>query len=98
MSGGCVRAALPLREVPRRGSQTQPGQKKTGGESAMLWLPPTALLDTRYAAMMRASESAFKSPGAIGLPSNGSPQHNRGFFTFRNFGGLSATVRVGTRY
>lgn len=31
----------------------------------------------RCAALMRASQTAFKSMGAIGVPSAGSPQHNR---------------------
>ncbi|KAF2976691.1 hypothetical protein EK904_009218 [Melospiza melodia maxima] len=30
-----------------------------------------------YAALMRASHATFKSPGAIGVPSNGNRQHNR---------------------
>ncbi|KAL9835752.1 LOW QUALITY PROTEIN: AN1-type zinc finger protein 2A [Geothlypis trichas] len=30
-----------------------------------------------YAALMRASHPTFKSPGAIGVPSNGNRQHNR---------------------
>ncbi|GAB0196580.1 AN1-type zinc finger protein 2A [Grus japonensis] len=30
-----------------------------------------------YAALMRASQTAFKSAGAIGVPSNGGLQHNR---------------------
>ncbi|XP_030340994.1 AN1-type zinc finger protein 2A isoform X6 [Strigops habroptila] len=30
-----------------------------------------------YAALMRASQTAFKSMGAMGVPSNGSLQHNR---------------------
>ncbi|XP_032559904.1 AN1-type zinc finger protein 2A isoform X1 [Chiroxiphia lanceolata] len=30
-----------------------------------------------YAALMRASHTALKSPGAIGVPSNGNLQHNR---------------------
>ncbi|XP_023792558.1 AN1-type zinc finger protein 2A isoform X2 [Cyanistes caeruleus] len=32
-----------------------------------------------YAALMRASLPTFKSPGAIGVPSNGNPQHNSAF-------------------